>query len=103
MSNPRTLAVVSVTNMLQHGELRQDQYSCIRDGLAYIEPLAERDKALEAMWREFADVPMNPETECMDEPFLDFPTGTPREDIWHWFDERHSKGVAYLLYGTPNT
>ena len=41
---------------------------------------------------------MNPETECMEAPFLDFPAGTPREDIWRWFDERHSKGVAYLLY-----
>ena len=25
--------------------------------------------------------------------------GIHREEIWHWFDERHSKGVAYLLYG----
>lgn len=28
-----------------------------------------------------------------------FPAGTEREEIWHWFDERHPKGVAYLLYG----
>lgn len=35
----------------------------------------------------------------MDEPFLGFPAGTHREDIWHWFDERHSRGVAYLLHG----
>lgn len=26
--------------------------------------------------------------------------GVGREEIWHWFDERHSKGVVYLLYGT---
>lgn len=99
MSNPRTLAVVTATNMHLHGELRRDQYSCIRDGLSYIETLAERDEVLENMWNEFADVPMNPDTECMEEPFLDFPVGTHRKDIWHWFDERHSKGVAYLLYG----
>ncbi len=24
--------------------------------------------------------------------------GIHREEIWHWFDVRHSKGVAYLLY-----
>lgn len=30
---------------------------------------------------------------------MDFPAGTHREDIWHWFDERHSKGVTYLMYG----
>lgn len=29
-----------------------------------------------------------------------FPAGTDREEIWHWFDERHPKGVVYLLRGT---
>lgn len=66
---------------------------------AEMQTLAERDAALEKLWEEFGDVPMNPETECMEAPFLDFPAGTFREDIWHWFDERHSKGVAYLMYG----
>ncbi len=42
---------------------------------------------------------MNPETECMDEPFLSFPAGTHREEIWRWFDERHTRGAAYLLHG----
>ena len=42
---------------------------------------------------------MNPETEKIEEPFACFPAGTEREEIWHWFDRRHSKGVAYLLYG----
>ncbi len=62
-------------------------------------PLSSRDKKLEELWAEFADTAMDLETECMDEPFLGFPAGTGREDIWRWFDERHSKGVAYLLYG----
>lgn len=31
-----------------------------------------------------------------------FPAGTEREEIWHWFDERHPKGVTYLLYGEEN-
>lgn len=65
-----------------------------------IPTLKERDKRLEQLWAEFADVPMNPETEKMEEPFLHFPARTDREEIWHWFDERHSKGVVYLLYGT---
>jgi len=26
-----------------------------------------------------------------------FPAGTTREEIWHWFDEHHPKGVVYLL------
>ena len=61
--------------------------------------LGERDKRLEDLWGEFGDIPMDPETERIEEPFLSFPAGTDREDIWHWFDKRHSKGVAYLLYG----
>ncbi len=57
------------------------------------------DQEIERLWLEFEDVPMNPETECMDMKFMHFPEGTSREDIWHWFDKRHSKGVHYLLYG----
>ena len=56
------------------------------------------DWELERKWEEFGDVPMNPETECIEEPFLDFPAGTHREEIWHWFDEQHSNGVHWLLY-----
>lgn len=62
-------------------------------------PLKQRDTELEKLWDEFADVPMNPDTEKMEGAFLHFPAGTPREDIWHWFDERYSKGIAALLYG----
>lgn len=60
--------------------------------------LAERDYLLEKKWKEFEDVPMNPETERIEQAFLHFPAGTWRFDIWRWFDERHSKGVRYLLY-----
>lgn len=63
-----------------------------------METIRERDAKLETLWRQFGDLPMDPETECMEEPFLHFPAGTFREDIWHWFDERYSKGVYHLLY-----
>lgn len=36
-------------------------------------------------------------TEELDKPYYIWPKGTDKEDIWHWFDEHHSKGVAYLL------
>ncbi|MBQ9719653.1 MAG: hypothetical protein IJV64_03055 [Oscillospiraceae bacterium] len=61
--------------------------------------LGQRDALLEKLWAEFTDIPMSPETEHIEEAFLDFPAGTPREEIWRWFDERYSKGVAHLLYG----
>lgn len=60
--------------------------------------LVKTDKELESLWREFTDIPMDPVTECIEAPFLDFPASTHREEVWHWFDERHSKGVYYLLY-----
>lgn len=72
--------------------------------------LSERDAVLELLWKQFAEVPMDPETEKTEAPFLHLPmsnddyfvsfdAGTPKEDIWLWFDERHSKGVLFLLYG----
>ena len=59
-----------------------------------------RDEKIRDLWVEFGDIPMNPETEEMEETFLDFPAGTHREEIWHWFDEQYSDGVAALMY--PN-
>jgi len=87
------------------GEELEDEYAYYEEYLIErmepnIDTLQERDAELERLWDEFADVPMNPETEEMEEPFLHFSAGTNREAIWHWFDERHSKGVVYLLYGT---
>ena len=57
----------------------------------------KKDRELEKLWQQFGDIPMNPETECIEESFLNFPIGTNREEIWHWFDEQHSIGVAYLM------
>ena len=63
-----------------------------------IPTLAERDHMLESLWASIEDIPMDPDTECYEAPVLGFPEGTHREDIWQWFDNRHSRGVAYLLY-----
>lgn len=67
--------------------------------LSGMETLADRDAQLEAMWHNLTDVPMDPDTEKMEEAFMGWPAGTERDEIWRWFDQRHSKGVAYLLYG----
>jgi len=99
MSVMKEQAIEVIGQLHSEGRLDYPDYCTIYDGLDEIDTLQDRDKELEELWAEFADAPMDPETECMDEPFLGFPAGTHREDIWHWFDERHSKGVAYLLYG----
>lgn len=89
---------VAVLNEL-HRTIPYSDYWTIHDGLEDIETLKDRDIELEELWERFADIPMNPETECIEEPFMGWGVGIHREEIWHWFDERHSKGVAYLLYG----
>lgn len=81
-----------------HATIDYSDYCTVFEGLTDIETLRDRDKMLENLWDQFADIPMDPDTEKIEEPFLGFPAGTDREDIWHWFDERHSKGIAYLLY-----
>lgn len=82
-----------------HRTIPYDAYCTIHDGLTDIETLKDRDIELEELWERFADIPMNPETECIEEPFMGWGVGIHREEIWHWFDKRHSKGVYYLLYG----
>jgi hypothetical protein len=74
------------------------EFELIRDGLTEIDLLKDRDSELEELWNQFEDVPVNPETECIEEPFLGWGEGISREEIWHWFDQRYSKGVAALLY-----
>ena len=58
---------------------------------------AFRDVVVEELWDNLTDIPFDPETEELDEPYYIWPKGTDKEDIWHWFDEHHSKAVAYLL------
>ena len=74
-------------------------YSDLISGLQDIELLRDRDEELEKLWEQFADIPLDPKTECIDTPFLGWGKGISREEIWHWFDQRHSKGVVFLLYG----
>lgn len=46
------------------------------------------------LWESLEDVPMNPETECIEEKWQEFPAGTHREEIWHWFEEKYNVSVA---------
>lgn len=57
----------------------------------YKEHLAHR------LWKQFEDVPMNPETECIEEDWCGFSCGTHREEIWHWFEEVLDVSVAELM------
>jgi len=51
------------------------------------------------LWHEFGDVPMNLDTECIEEEWHGFPVGTHREDIWEWFENTLGVSVgADLMY-----
>lgn len=54
------------------------------------------DREVEKLWEEFEDVPFN-ENECLDCDWQGWNKGTYREEIWHWFDKHHSKGVGWLM------
>lgn len=58
----------------------------------------EKFKRAKLLWEYFGDIPIN-EQEEIDDVFLHFPKGTPREDIWHWFEEEFDLSVAEdLIY-----
>lgn len=50
------------------------------------------------LWIEFGDIPMNPKTECIVIPWLIFPAGTPREEIWRWFEDTLDVRVYDLMF-----
>lgn len=57
------------------------------------------DAILEKLWAAFADTPIGEHGDAIEEAFMHFPAGTDRFEIWHWFDEKHSKGLNWLMYG----
>lgn len=62
-----------------------------RDSMDYKE-------CVKGIWTEFGDVPMNPDTECIKVSWRDFPAGTHREEIWHWFENTFNVRVYDLMY-----
>lgn len=92
-------AIKTVNELYRKRRIGTIELQDLVNGIANIETLNDRDKRLEEMWERLADVPVDPVTETLDEAFLCFPAGADKEAVWRWFDERYSKGVAYLLYG----
>lgn len=54
------------------------------------------DEVLEFLWERLGDVPVDDDG-CLTVCFMGYEKGTDREEIWHWFDEYHSEGVAALM------
>jgi len=49
------------------------------------------------LWEEFSNIPID-ENECLEEEFQHFPVGTPREYVWHWFEDYFDLRVYDLMY-----
>jgi hypothetical protein len=92
------IALWLLEDLCKNGQIDCDDYAILIDALTEFEAPREMDRILEKMWDVFEDAPMNPETERIEHRFYFFEPGTHREEIWHWFDKRHTKGVYYLLY-----
>ena len=91
---------INIANNLNTKRLKYHEYRLLIDALQLAEEKRGMlDMLVKMLWDEFGDVPMNPDTERIEEQFLIFKVGTSREEIWHWFDSLYSKGVAFLLYG----
>jgi hypothetical protein len=59
------------------------------------------DREVEKLWEELGDVPFYEGEDgemYLDVDWQGWDKGTDRETIWYWFDAKHSKGVAWLLY-----
>lgn len=50
------------------------------------------------LWKILGNIPVN-ENDEIEESFLDFPIGTDKFEIWHWFEEEFNLSVAKdLMY-----
>jgi hypothetical protein len=63
------------------------------------------DQMLEFLWKELEDIPCNKNADSIvglsiAENWRQFESGTKVEDVWRFFDENHSQGVAQLLYSS---
>lgn len=58
------------------------------------------DSKIKELWLEFGDVPMNPDTEEIEQEWNSFLIGTHREEIWHWFEEQFNISVVDLMVET---
>lgn len=98
MDNNKKEAIDLLNQLYERNRISSSDYSTIYDALTDIELLRDRDEALEKLWLQLEDIPVSPDTECIEAPYLGWGVGISRDEIWRWFDQRHSKGVAYLLY-----
>jgi hypothetical protein len=58
-----------------------------------------RAEYIKNLWLDFGDIPMNPDTECIEEEWNGFAAGWHRTSICDWFEESYGISVAKDLMG----
>lgn len=53
-------------------------------------------KELSDLWVQLGDIPVN-ENDELDEPFLHFPKGTDKMEVWHWFESQNPQFIIGKL------
>jgi len=51
------------------------------------------DAIIQKLWEDFGNTPIDDE-DCIEQSWNDFPKGTSRFDIWHWFENTFNISVA---------
>lgn len=86
------------------GYINNNLYANIDEWLVTVTEDAITDEILKEEWDKLGDIPIN-DDEQIDEDYTvgqgrkwqtSWPKGTDREDIWRWFDMKHSIGVYKL-------
>lgn len=70
--------------------------------------LPSSDDTIQKLWDALTDIPLDEDDNGdliwgQDFHIWKKGEGITREEIWHWFDENHSKGVAWLMGLVPLT
>jgi hypothetical protein len=55
------------------------------------------DKKICELWLEFGNIPVSEDGESIDQDFHIWSKGTDKQQIWQWFDERHSIGLYKIM------
>jgi hypothetical protein len=66
--------------------------NCDHHGNNELSGVDSREKA-KALWGLFGDIPID-NMDCIESPFENFPVGTDRFEIFHWFEETFNLSVA---------
>lgn len=83
------VAIYQMSRDLRTKETSDTQQGWINDG------------KIERLWDGMTDILFNEDKDgnlYLSRDYGPFYKGDSREYIWHWFDEKHSKGIHYLLY-----